>query len=93
VIQPVGQKLPNLWGLYDMHGNVQGWCRDGWSYVLPGGIAVDPEVPYYGGNSVLRGGPWTEVAWACRSAYRINATPTCAAVWNGFRVVLAPGQP
>jgi formylglycine-generating enzyme required for sulfatase activity len=92
----VGQKLPNPWGLYDMHGNVWEWCQDWWSDNLPGGIAVDPRGPDAGTYRVIRGGGWIGwegYAWGCRSAYRYIYYPGSRNDSVGFRVVLAPGQP
>jgi formylglycine-generating enzyme required for sulfatase activity len=91
----VGQKLPNPWGLYDMHGNVWEWCQDLWSDRLPGGIVLDPQgprEPIWGSFRVLRGGYWFCDARFCRSAYRCYINP--ADRWNfiGFRAVLAPNQ-
>ncbi len=83
---PVGEKLPNAWGLYDMHGNVWEWCLD-WYGPYPGGAVMDPKGPATGSFKVIRGGTLGWNPDRCRSANR--DTPRGQTFDFGFRVVLA----
>jgi len=77
---PVGLKLPNPWGLYDIHGNVAEWVLD---ELLPDGYqrfegkrlaAKDAIVwPTKAYPRVVRGGSWDDFPEACRSAARLGS--------------------
>ena len=88
---PVGQKLPNPWGLYDMEGNAVEWCQD-WFGPLSGGVQTDPTGPASSasGRKVTRGGAFDNTQQSCRSAARslFNAGPFDTDTDLGFRVVL-----
>ena len=85
---PVGEKLPNGWGLHDMHGNVAEWCLD-WYGDYQGGSITDPQGPQSGWRRVNRGGSWSDDARYCRSAYRLWFRPDDKRSILGFRVALS----
>ena len=87
---PVGQKRPNGFGLYDMHGNVWEWCSDFYDSNYYGrNDNVDPENTNSDSNRVLRGGCWYDDALRCRSAYRSWSIPGDRYSDGGFRVVFS----
>ncbi|MDM5270872.1 formylglycine-generating enzyme family protein [Sulfurovum sp. zt1-1] len=80
---PVGQKKPNPWGLYDMHGNVWEWTDTNYAqqYGQEDYKLADGTIP-----KVVRSGSWVNTADYSRSAKRGNLAPDAYDNNIGFRI-------
>lgn len=84
---PIGQKRPNRWGLYDMHGNVFQWCQDVCAE-YKSEPATDPIVTGDSDVRLARGGSWfCPSAQLVRSAFRHAFERSEKSGYIGFRVV------
>lgn len=72
--RPVGMKIPNGFGMYDMLGNVWEWC---WDYLDPA---------RYGDYRVFRGGGYADKAWSVRASTRRGGAPGMHHSDLGFRI-------
>ena len=91
---PVGSKLPNAFGLFDMHGNVWEWVQD-YYHSSYAGAPTDGSAWLSGGdlkNRVLRSGSWYYSAAHLRSAGRKGGAPGVRGSADGFRVVAVARQ-
>jgi eukaryotic-like serine/threonine-protein kinase len=93
----VGSFPANLFGLYDMHGNLWEWCLDEWSDSYnnaPNDGSAKGDITSRDGNKthVLRGGSWFNDPKFCRSACRYRDLTVDYSNHVGFRVVYAPAR-
>jgi eukaryotic-like serine/threonine-protein kinase len=83
-VRPTGRKLPNAFGLHDMHGNVYEWCLDFFDEYDPK-ATVDP-LQTAGKYKVIRGGSFKYLAEASRSSARFTDLPDFRDCSIGFRI-------
>jgi formylglycine-generating enzyme required for sulfatase activity len=84
----VGEKAPNVWGLYDMHGNVAEWCDDKMRKYSTE-PQVDPRGPSVWRHRAIRGGAYKDMPRYCRATFNEGEPPDTRNSLLGFRVIVA----
>ena len=90
VSHPVGLKIPNAWGLYDMHGGIDEYCLDSW-HPTYAGAPEDGQAWIDQGDEnlrVLRGGSWYDLAEHCRAPHRNYYNAAEPSEDHGLRVLM-----
>jgi len=87
-VHPVGRKVANELGIYDMSGNVEEWCNDWYSkdYYTKKNV-TDPQGPDGGFSKVVRGGSWASNAHEIVVTRRAAYLPNTKSISLGFRLV------
>ena len=85
-IHVVGTRTRNAFGLFDMLGNVMGWCHD-WFEEYSTDSVTDPWGPPTGTYRLMRGGTYRNAARFSRAAMRNRIEPTTRNRHIGFRPV------
>lgn len=89
-IHPMGEKRPNMFGLFDMHGNVSEWVAD-WYGAYPVDPVTDPRGSPTGAGRVNRGGSFlSDGVSGCRAARRSSYAPGYRGFYLGFRLAITP---
>lgn len=88
---PVGEKLPNSFGLYDVSGNLREWCEDSFDLTfyqecLTGGVVTDPVCRKSTDRKVLRGGTFDWSLTHIRPTYRNFNQASSRNHVTGFRI-------
>jgi formylglycine-generating enzyme required for sulfatase activity len=85
-------QVANVFGLYDVHGNVLEWCEDNWHNDY--NSAPEDGRAWLNDNDsqdkLLRGGSFLYNSGNCRSASRSDLNPVIRSLNAGFRVVAVP---